>query len=234
MPPKMADTIHLRGQQSLILLLLITSLIQGCGSIPQTVTPMNPIQLFNGTDLTGWTGLIAPPSRKASLSPSERTKEQEEADRLMLQHWHVEDNSLFFDGKGSHLVTQEEFEDFELCLEWKITPGGDSGIYLRGCPQVQIWDILQHPEGSGGLYNNQNGGSKPLVAADLPPGNWNHFRIQIRGTQVTVYLNDILVVNDTKLENYWDRSQTIPSRGPIELQSHGSPLYFRYVTIKPL
>ena len=131
MPPKMADTIHLRGQQSLILLVLITSLIQGCGSIPQTVTPMNPIQLFNGTDLTGWTGLIAPPSRKASLSPSERTKEQEEADRLMLQHWHVEDNSLFFDGKGSHLVTQEEFEDFELCLEWKITPGGASGIYLR-------------------------------------------------------------------------------------------------------
>ncbi|NCF99783.1 MAG: DUF1080 domain-containing protein [Planctomycetia bacterium] len=231
MAQKMADSTRRISHDSLMILLLISGLIQGCCSIESTT---NNISLFNGSDLTGWSGLIAPPARKASLSPSERAKEREEADRLMSQHWHVQENCLFFDGKGSHLVTIDEFGDFELCLEWKITPGGDSGIYLRGCPQVQIWDVLEHPEGSGGLYNNKLGGSLPLVAADHPPGNWNHFRIQMRGDKVTVYLNDTLVVNDTKLENYWDRSKPTPSRGPIELQSHGSPLFFRYLTISPL
>ena len=140
---------------------------------------------------------------------------------------------MIFDGHGSHLCSIEDFGDFVLELEWMIEPGGDSGIYLRGSPQVQIWDIQQHPEGSGGLYNNQQGASLPLVAADLPPGQWNHFRIEMRGVQVTVDLNGQRVVDAVALENYWRRDLPIPGRGPIELQSHGSRLQFRNLTIQP-
>ena len=119
-------------------------------------------------------------------------------------------------------------------MEWQITPGGDSGIYLRGCPQVQIWDHLKNPVGSGGLFNNQKQGATPLEVADSPLGDWNHFRILMKADRVTVYLNDRLVVNDTPLENYWRRNEPLPTRGPIELQSHGTPLKFRNITIQEL
>ena len=119
-------------------------------------------------------------------------------------------------------------------MEWQITPGGDSGIYLRGCPQVQIWDHLKNPVGSGVLFNNQKQGATPLEVADSPLGDWNHFRILMKADRVTVYLNDRLVVNDTPLENYWRRNEPLPTRGPIELQSHGTPLKFRNITIQEL
>lgn len=182
--------------------------------------------------LAGWQGFYADPYQKQSLSSAEKDSRQNKANMEMRRHWRVEDRVLHFDGGGKNLVTCKEYGDFELQIEWQITPGGDSGIYLRGCPQVQIWDPLKNPVGSGGLFNNQKGGATPLEIADHPPGEWNHFRIIMRGPRVTVYLNDRLVVNDIVLENYWRRSSPIPNRGPIELQSHGTPLKFRNVTIK--
>src|SRR5439155_24170785 len=110
-------------------------------------------------DLTGWKGLQAPPNdnpiKRAKLSPEEFAKVQAEADAHMRAHWKVEDGVIVFDGHGRSLATAKEYRDFEMLVDWKIRPGGDSGIYLRGSPQVQIWDFTKHPEGSGGLYNNQ-------------------------------------------------------------------------------
>jgi len=86
---------------------------------------------------------------------------------------------------------------------------------------VQIWD--KPAVGSGGLYNNQKYASAPLFVADRPPGEWNTFRILMSGERVTVYLNGVLVVDDTPLENYWERSKPVYPRGQIELQNHGIP-----------
>jgi hypothetical protein len=205
---------------------VLLGLVSGCSGFPDRSTP-----LFDGESLNGWQGLIANPYQLRDMSDEERASQQVRADQLMRRHWSVADGILCFDGKGSHLVTRRDYGDFELQMEWQITPGGDSGVYLRGCPQVQIWDSLQNPIGSGGLFNNQNGGAQPLEVADLPPGEWNHFRIILRGDRVTVYLNDRLVVNDSILENYWRRGTPIPTRGPIELQSHGTPLKFRNIRI---
>ena len=119
-----------------------------------------------------------------------------------------------------------------MVVDWKILPNGDSGVYLRGSPQVQIWDYTQHPEGSGGLFNNQKNPAKPGVCADNPIGEWNTFRIKMAGERVTVHLNGKLVVDDVVLENYWDRSQPIFPSGQIELQNHGNTLYFRNLCIK--
>ena len=217
-----------------VLAMLLISLLHGCCEpAPRTASVIGSRPLFDGNTLSGWQGLVGNPYSRAEMSSEQRLEAQAQADLHMRKHWRIDEATLIFDGHGSHLCTIESFGDFVLELEWMIEPGGDSGIYLRGSPQVQIWDIQQHPEGSGGLYNNQQGASLPLVAADLPPGQWNHFRIEMRGVQVTVDLNGQRVVDAVALENYWRRDLPIPGRGPIELQSHGSRLQFRNLTIQP-
>jgi len=152
----------------------------------------------------------------------------------MNDHWSVQNGILFFDGEGSHLCTTKDYGNFEILVDWAITPYGDNGIYLRGTPQVQIWDPAQWPQGSGGLYNNKEGTSDPLVLADNPIGQWNQFRIKMVDNKVTVHLNDKLVVDNVTLENYWDRKLPIFPVEQIELQSHGSPAWFRNIYIKEL
>ena len=190
--------------------------------------------MFNGRDLAGWKGLVENPVVRAKMTPAELAAAQAHADSAMRAHWSVVDGTLVFDGKGESLCTLKDYMDFEMLVDWKIEKLGDSGIYLRGSPQVQIWDPAQWPEGSGGLYNNQRGPSHPLVIADKPIGEWNTFRIRMVGDRVTVYLNNVLVVDSVALENYWDRSIPIFPAGQIELQSHNSPLYFRNVFIREI
>ncbi len=188
------------------------------------------------SSLHEWKGLVADPPKRAKMTTEDLAKAQADADKRMNEHWHVErevdaEAVLHFDGKGDNLCTVLEYGDFEMTVDWKIPPGGDSGIYLRGSPQVQIWD---NPIGSGGLYNNQKNASKPLAVADKPVGEWNTFRIRMVGEKVTVWLNGVLVVNETVLENYWERDKPIYPRGSIELQNHGGELWFRRISIRAL
>jgi hypothetical protein len=192
--------------------------------------PAGFMALFNGVDLTGWQGMV-PINKRAALSPDQRAAAQEEANSKILPHWTVKDGILVYDGKGNSLQTVKDYGNFELHVDWKIGPKGDSGIYLRGNPQVQIWE---DPVGSGGLFNNKNNPSKPLKVADKPVGEWNTFRIIMKGDKVTIYLNDVLVVDNTPLENYWEKGKPLPEVGPIELQHHGNPLYFKNIYIKEL
>ncbi len=197
-------------------------------------TPDGFAPLFNGKDLAGWKGLVADPEKRAKMSPDELAAAQKAADEKMRAHWRAEGNALVFDGKGDALCTAKDYGDFEMLVDWKIEKAGDSGIYLRGSPQVQIWDAASNPVGSGGLYNNKNNPSNPIKCADKPVGEWNTFRIKMVGDKVTVYLNDVLVVDNVTMENYWDRSKPIYPMGQIELQNHGSTLYFRNLFIKEL
>jgi len=196
--------------------------------------------LFNGKDLSGWKGLLKGPYdnpiKRATLEPDELKKLQKEADDNMRAHWQVIDGALEFDGKGRSLCTAKDYADFEMLVDWKIKENGDSGIYLRGAPQVQIWDTNRQNAdvGSGGLYNNQKNPSKPDKAADKPVGEWNSFRILMIGEKVTVWLNSEKVVNNVLMENYWDRKIPIFPTGQIELQSHGSLLQFRNIFIREI
>ncbi|MFH1884912.1 MAG: DUF1080 domain-containing protein [Planctomycetota bacterium] len=200
--------------------------------------PKGFVALFNGRDLAGWKGLAGNPKSRREMSREELGKAQAEADEDMLAHWKVVDGALCFDGKGHSLCTVKDYGDFEMLVDWKIEKGGDSGIYLRGTPQVQIWDTANRnvgaQVGSGGLYNNKKGPSKPLKMADKPVGQWNTFRIIMIGELVTIYLNDVLVVENVVMENYWERDKPIYPNGQIELQSHGSLLYFRNVFIREI
>ena len=209
---------------------------------PLNQPPEGFVALFNGQDLAGWKGLLKgpydSPEKRATLAADQAKGLQKEADEDMRAHWKVEDGILVFDGKGRSLCTAKDYGDFEMLVDWKILKGGDSGIYLRGSPQVQIWDtgrvVSGAQVGSGGLYNNQKNPSKPSKCADKPVGEWNTFRIIMVGDKVTVYLNGELVVDNIVMENYWNRSKPIYPTGQIELQNHGNFLYFRNIYIREI
>ncbi|MBL7849286.1 MAG: DUF1080 domain-containing protein [Cyclobacteriaceae bacterium] len=193
--------------------------------------------IFNGKDLSGWQGLVENPIARAKMTKEELAKKQAEADAKLATSWSVKDGMICFTGTGDNLCTKKIYGDFELLVDWRISKNGDSGIYLRGTPQVQIWDTSRvdvgAQVGSGGLYNNTVN-RNPLVVADNPIGDWNTLRITMVGEKMTVYLNGQLVVDNVTMENYWDRKLPIFPSGPIELQAHGTELAFRNLYVKEL
>ena len=196
------------------------------------------VSLFNGEDLSGWKALVGNPITRSKMSAAELAKAQTEANEKTKGDWIVKDGLLVFTGHGDNLVTDKKYADFEMYVDWKITEQGDAGIYLRGTPQVQIWDTSRRDVGaevgSGGLYNNQKNVSKPLVLADNKIGDWNRFHIIMKGEKVTVYLNGVLVTDNVPLENYWDRNQPIFPKEQIELQAHGTYVAYRNIYLREI
>lgn len=228
--------------------------------------------LFNGKDLTGWYGWgTRNPADLTAMSPEEQAdykqksiegglldaKGNDKGDHLKA-HWTVEDGELVNDGKGLYLTTDKNHGDFELLVDYKMLPRGDSGIYLRGIPQVQIWDSTQESKfkigadkGSGGLWNNKREeGKYPSKLMDKPFGEWNHFRIRMIGERVTVEFNGEVVVKNAVMDNYFASRKApqaengkpengffpdpVPARGPIQLQTHGSEIRWRNVFIREI
>jgi hypothetical protein len=191
--------------------------------------------MFNGKDLTGWQGLAEDnPIKRAAMDPAELAVKQREANKTMLENWSVKDGCIWFSGKGKNLCSIKEYGDFELLVDWRITKDGDSGLYLRGSPQVQIWDATRIKVGSGGLFNNKVNMNNPLKPVDNPIEDWNSFRIIMTGEKVSVWLNGELVVDNVTMENYWDRSIPIFPKGTIELQAHGNELAFRDIYVREI
>ena len=200
------------------------------------------VSMFNGKDLTGWKGLVQNPIARSKMTAAQLAKAQVKADEQMRKDWKVEDGYLVFDGTGyDNICTEKQYGDFEMYVDWLLDPSGkeaDAGIYLRGTPQVQMWDTSRvnvgAQVGSGGLYNNQKNPSKPSKVADNKLGEWNTMFIKMVGDRVTVILNGEKVVDEVILENFWDRSQPIFPIEQIELQAHGSKVYYRNLYVKEL
>lgn len=200
--------------------------------------------IFNGKDLTGWYGLN--PHSVVKLKDEKKTEALKKMSDEFAKDWKVENGELVNDGHGPYATTEEEFGDIEFLIEYKTVAGADSGIYLRGSPQVQIWDKSQifdpakptrRPHlGSGGLFNNtpDTPGRDPLVVADKPMGEWNSFRIRQIGARTWVWLNDKLVVDGNVMENYYDKTQPLPAKGPIMLQTHGGEIRWRNLKVREI
>ncbi|MFN0066347.1 MAG: DUF1080 domain-containing protein [Limisphaerales bacterium] len=218
------------------------SLSAAAATPPPGFTP-----IFNGRDLAGWWGLgTEDPAKWKALPPDELAKKQAASLVDIRKHWRVEGGELINDGEGLYLTTEKDYGDFELTLDYRTVPQADSGIYLRGIPQVQIWDTtkaggkwggdLGAELGSGGLWNNGkfNPGRNPITHADKALGEWNSFRIRMIGERVTIHLNDRLVVDHARLENYFDRKSPVPRTGPIQLQTHGGEIRWRNVFLREI
>ena len=194
--------------------------------------------MYNSIDLRGWKGLVDNPVKRRKTSADTLAMKQIKADSIMRKGWMAQGEELHFTGHGDNLCSVKDYQDFELTIDWKIEKEGDAGLYLRGSPQVQIWDTaltrVGAQVGSGGLYNNQINPKNPLKVADKPVGEWNTFRVIMRGERVTVFLNGELVVDNVILENYWDRKIPIFIKDAIELQAHGNHIVYRNIYVKEL
>jgi hypothetical protein len=201
--------------------------------------------IFDGKSLAGWWGMATEDPRPLFTMGKDALSEKIAASLPDIQsHWSVADGELINDGHGLFLTTLENYGDFELWVDYKTVAQADSGIYLRGIPQVQIWDTREEggkwnigaDKGSGGLWNNSPGarGKNPRVLADKPFGEWNRFHIVMIGDLVSVTLNDELLVDRARLENYFDRGQPVPMRGPVQLQTHGGEIRWRNVFLREI
>jgi hypothetical protein len=203
---------------------IIAVALTGWTAFSQTVNPPPGFKaLFDGHDLSGWYGWgTKDPAILRAMSPDEQRVYKEksiegglpgsEKNENINAHWRVENGELVNDGKGLYLTTDKDYGDFELWVEYKALPDGDSGVYLRGIPQVQIWDStkgdprgLGQDKGSGGLWNNSKGapGKDPSKKMDKPFGEWNSFKIKMIGERVTVIFNGEKVVDNAVLENFF-------------------------------
>ncbi len=249
---------------SVVGLVLSASAVKGATdkATPLTPPPTGFAALFDGKSLQGWRGGTTFDHRKLlEMSEKDRAEQIEKWTKTMTEistktgkpHWYAENNELVNDGFGAYATTEKDYGDFELLVEYKTVPLADSGIYLRGVPQVQIWDYTEKAKfklgadkGSGGLWNNSPGapGKDPAVLADKKFGEWNKFRIVMVGSRVSVWLNNKLVVDHAILENYYDNTakdpalkgnpRPVPARGPIELQTHGGEIRWRNIFIREI
>ena len=205
--------------------------------------PAGFTSLFNGKDLDGWKGVTVaekfnwPGVRRAAV-PEKLWEMQAKGDKLMKEHWHIRDGVLFFDGLpgGNSLATKKDYGNLEMIADWRLLRVyGDSGFYLRGCPQVQIWDPNSWGrKGSGCIWNNQTAFSGTLETADRPIGDWNRCRMRLIGDKVTVWLNGVKVVDNVTYENTRQQGAPLPLIDQVELQCHGDPVEFRNIFIKEL
>jgi hypothetical protein len=190
--------------------------------------------LFDGETLSGWTGYSGPEA---------------------LAGWGVEDGMLVRTGPGGDIVTQREFEDFELSLEWRLEEGGNSGVFYRAAlgeewmyhsaPEMQVLDDERHPDGQSPLTSaGANYGLDPAPRGVVRPvGEWNQARIVVRGAHVEHWLNGTKVVEyelgspewEAKVANSKFREWPAYGRaetGHIGLQDHGDPVWYRNIKIR--
>ena len=181
------------------------------------------VPLFNGKDTTGWTNAKGADGDK--------------------NRWTVEDGALTNETKGvNDACTVDEFEDYELEIEYKVPKGGNSGVYLRGAVEVQVYDSHgQKPtdHDAGAIY----GGFIPLANPSKPAGEWNKFRILHIGPRITVWHNDVLVqdnivraapTNGQMLTHPKSKNKIDGRKGPIMLQGDHEKVWYRNIRIRPL
>jgi hypothetical protein len=199
---------------------MLLALDTGAAALAGEWTP-----LFNGKDLAGW----------KAVGGSDAA-------------WKVEDGLLYCaGGGGGWLSTEDEYADFELELEFRLPPGGNSGVFLRsprqGDPaytgmEIQVLDDeakeyadIQPWQHCGSLYD--------VVPAKLgavkKAGEWQKYDIVCKGRHVKITLNDVVVV-DTNLDDHKDKEEKHPGlkrpTGYIGLQNHGTRLDFKNIRLR--
>lgn len=204
-----------------------------------TAAAGDPAPLFNGKDLTGWTNAVGKP---------------------VTGGWILEAGGVLHRAaKAGDLYTAKEYGDFEFSFDWKIGPGGNSGVKYRVTnydkkgllgPEYQLLDDATHPDAKVGPHR-QTGSLYEFLAPDPkakkvnPPGEWNSAKIVVRGTKIEHWINGAKVLEMDTASDAWktahakSKFKDVPNfaqnpKGRIMLQDHGDEVWFRNLTIKEL
>ena len=223
----------MRHLPSLLLLLVLGS---GCRTAEPLASDAPWESLFDGESLRGWRGF------RRDHAPA---------------GWQAVDGAIRRVGGGGDLVTEDQFGDFVLELEWQVAEGGNSGLFFRVSeeedavwrtgPEMQILDDANHPDGAD---PRTSAGSNyalhaPREDVALGPGEWNRVRLEVRGPRVRHWLNGVLVVEYELWSEDWEKLVAASkfgampgygrrSRGHIALQDHGDPVAFRNLRVQRL
>jgi hypothetical protein len=170
----------------------------------------DPITLFNGVDLAGWHVIQG------------------------VSQWEVADGILRNVKPGGNLVTDQQFEDFQLHIEFRYGPKGNSGVYLRGRYEVQVLDgPSAEPDAhlQGGIY----GFLTPSAIVTNGPGAWNTFDITLVGRQVTIVVNGTTVISEQAIPGITggalESDEGAP--GPLMLQGDHTAIEYRNIVLTP-
>jgi len=171
------------------------------------------IELFNGEDLTGW----------RMRHPDKEHK------------WVAHDRILENSDRGVDIITEQEFGDFELHIEYLVPKSSNSGIYLRGQYEIQILDSLGEDlslSSNGALY----GQKAPDVEASKPAGEWQTVDVTLKGMTLNVKLSDQKIHDNVMIKGptggqLFDGN---PPKGPLMLQGDHGPVMFRNIRIREL
>lgn len=244
---KLNLVLHVFVYAQIVTMLFTQPIVAQETSTVELAPPVGFVSLFNGKDLSGWYAIKTQSPRSFSaMSQEDQDVAIAAARKATGEHWRVENGEIVNDGKGPYLTTDQKFGDYELMIEYRTVAGADSGVYLKGTPQVQIWDSTDEKKfkigsdkGSGGLWNNSPDaeGKHPLAKADKPFGQWNQLKIRQLGSRTTVYLNGVLVVDHAVMENrHWGKKSGLPlvNRGPIQLQTHGGEIRWRNIFVREI
>jgi Domain of Unknown Function (DUF1080) len=225
---------------SILALLIVATMTTLTSSTPQKKWK----KLFDGKSFAGWHNYL-----KKDVSSK----------------WQIEDGAMVLTGKGGgDLITDQEYANFELELEWKIAPGGNSGIffgvfedpkystpYMTG-PEIQVLDDAKHPDSFAGKAGNHKAGSlyDMLPPADLtvvkPANEWNKARVILNNGRAEHYLNGKKIVEYATAGPDWDAMVAnskfknwggfgkYNAKGKIGLQDHGDKVWYRNIRIKEL
>lgn len=199
--------------------------------------------LFDGQDLSQWRGF------KRQDAPAS---------------WRPDGDAIAFTPSPDRatrgdLMTREQFGDFELAYEWKISEGGNSGVIYRATeaettpwrtgPEMQVLDDARHPDAKQGVGGNRTAGALyDMIAPSAPArpaGEWNQARIVARGNHIEHWLNGQKVVDVDVGSARWNQlfqaskfkeltGFGVQPRGHIVLQDHNDPVWYRNVKIRPI
>lgn len=204
--------------------------------------------LFDGETTVGWKGY------KRNDAP---------------ETWEVQAGSLFMNSSGTDrdrgdLLFAQQFGDFHLKLEWKISEGGNSGIFYRGveqpqldaiyksAPEMQVLDNDRHPDAKMGVGGNRTAGAlydliPPRLQNARPVGDWNRIEIRIEDGNIQHHQNGELILEYQLGTQRWRQLVAVskfpglnptwvdvPTWGFIGLQDHGDRVWYRSIKIKEL
>jgi hypothetical protein len=192
--------------------------------------------LFDGQTIAGWRGYMMD---------------------AMPEGWEVIDGELTRTGPGRDIITTEQFENFDLTLEWKVNWGGNSGIFYRaaegpeqiymGAPEMQALDNENHADGESALTSaGANYGLHPAPRGLARfAGEWNFVRIVVSGDRVEHWMNGVRIVSYEFGSPDWEARVAASkfnewpeygraSTGHIGLQDHGDRASFRNIKIRRL